>query len=212
MIGGRAPCVCGSLGLVVPGADAERIAHDHPAHPRLPAGLEHHRSRDVAPGRGNAHVGRTRRGSSRRRDRGSRRTRSASPSAAGTTTRRCRSARPARSSGSRTGTRSQRSAGNALTWFPWSKAPFIPPGDSAGRSESVSSYARPIAAGRQRTRCGTSGRPDLDRRDRLGARAADAGRQPAELAGRSAHADAQRHRGRRRRSRRSSVQSAGSSC
>ena len=50
------------------------------------------------------------------------------------------------------------------------------------------------SAGRAGLRRGTLGRPDLDRRDRFGARAVDAGRRPAELARRRADADAQRHR------------------
>ena len=65
----------------------------------------------VAPAGGHGHVGGPEAESRRRRGRGSRRTRSASRSAAGTSTRRCRSARRAPSSRSRTGTRSPRSAG-----------------------------------------------------------------------------------------------------
>ena len=59
VVGRRAPVAVRALVLVVPRPDAQRVAHDHPPHAGLPAGLEHHRPRDVAPARGDAHIGGT---------------------------------------------------------------------------------------------------------------------------------------------------------
>ncbi len=52
VVGRRAPVRRGSRLLAVPRPDEERIAHDHPAAPRPPARLEHHRAREVAAGGG----------------------------------------------------------------------------------------------------------------------------------------------------------------
>ena len=57
VVGRRAPVAVRPFLLVAPGADAESVAHDHPAHARLPARLQHHRPGDVAPRRGNPDVG-----------------------------------------------------------------------------------------------------------------------------------------------------------
>ena len=169
-----------------------------PAHAGLPARLEHHRARDVAPAGGDVHVRRARPGSRRHRDRGSPRTRSASPSAAGTSTRRSRWARPARSSRSRTGTRSRRSAETRSS-------------ASLDRFEPPTSRARFCCGSRRRVKVSSPGhrRPDsrsarsdtalFDRRHRLGAGARHAGSRPDELTGRRGHADVERHRQRRRR-------------
>ena len=50
-MGGRA------LALVVPRADEQHVADDDPAAARAPAGLQHHRARQVAPGSRHVHVG-----------------------------------------------------------------------------------------------------------------------------------------------------------
>ena len=54
----RARVRVGAVVLVVPRADQQRVAHDHPAALRAPARLEHHRPRQVAPARGDLDAGR----------------------------------------------------------------------------------------------------------------------------------------------------------
>ncbi len=48
----------GAVVLVVPLADQQHVAHDDPPAARTPAGLDHHGAGEVAPRRGDVHVGR----------------------------------------------------------------------------------------------------------------------------------------------------------
>ena len=58
VVGRRAAMAVRALGVVMPRSDAQRVADDHPAHAGLPARLDHHRARDVAPAGRDVDVGR----------------------------------------------------------------------------------------------------------------------------------------------------------
>ncbi len=58
VVGGRAPVRVRALVLVMPGADQQHVAHDHPAGARSPRRLQHHRAGEVAAPGGDRLVGR----------------------------------------------------------------------------------------------------------------------------------------------------------
>ena len=153
VVGRRAAVGVGALVLVVPGADQQHVAHDDPAAARAPARLEHVRAGQVAARRRHLDVGRAPAGTCRRRGRASRRTRSASRSAAGRATRCSSSAPPARTSRSPTGSRTRRSAGTGWRRSPPSPTHLltggVPPPRRAARSPPPRP-ARPAPSGRRR--------------------------------------------------------------